>query len=192
MTLWNASGALTLGLTVAVAVASDAQTPQAPGGYRLASAQQPVASRAPLTGTWRKAETSKQRSGRHQAIDQAIESMGWLKRGAARDKLREVTSSADNIEIVDAGDQVTIAAAEKRITSSTDGRSTKLAGLDSEAAVQAVRVKGNLMVKVTGASGTRTTTYAMSPDGRNLTLEIEMAGGKLPKPIRYQVRYTRI
>ncbi len=183
----------TLGLACWLSLASIAcgQTPGVAETTPPGVASPPTAAPTSLTGTWRRLEDAQQRSRRHQAIDQATESLGWLKRNAAREKLRAVTGASSDLKIVDAGGQVTLEVAGRGTTVATDGRSVRLDGPEKSGTVVAVRDRGDLTIKVAGQGGSRTTTYVPSGDGKTLRLDVEMTGSRLATPIRYQATYIR-
>ncbi|MEN1681280.1 MAG: hypothetical protein AAGJ46_16955 [Planctomycetota bacterium] len=187
----DASKTLALAFSLAIATTAVAQQPSPYGSAPTAAASPAVAAGASLTGTWQPREDAKQRASRHQAIDQATESLNWMMRGKAREKLRSATASSDEVSIADAGQQVTLETPEQRMTVATDGRPTKVSTPEMTGTVRAIRSKGNLTVEVAGERGTRTTTYIPSRDGRTLTLDVQMSSARLAKPIRYQATYLR-
>jgi hypothetical protein len=144
---------------------------------------------ATLTGTWYHAENATEREQRYNAINQATENMNALARGRAREMLREKTAPLRNFTLTDEGDQVTLSMRGRRVTFTTDGSPTRATGERGAGTIQSLRQKGQLVVTIRGKTGTQTTAYHLSDDKKRLTLDISITGGKLPKPVRYQVTY---
>ena len=59
------------------------------------------------------------------------------------------------------------------------------------ASMQAVKRGGKLIVVSSMANATKTTTFELSADGRQLQQTVHMSGGRLPTPIQYVNTYTR-
>ena len=59
------------------------------------------------------------------------------------------------------------------------------------ASMQATKRDGKLIVVSSMANATKTTTYELSADGRQLKQTVDMSGGRLSTPIQYTNTYIR-
>lgn len=187
----DSSTTIVLACWLTIATNGFAEEPAAYDAAPPRGASSAAASLVSLSGSWRRQEDSRQRASRHRAIDQATETLGWLKRNAAREKLRALTAANDELRISDAGGSVMLETAERKMSVVVDGAPAEFSSPKMSGTVRAVRNEGKLTVEVASPSGKRTTTYLPSKDGKTMTLDIAMSGARLATPIRYQTTYIR-
>ena len=63
--------------------------------------------------------------------------------------------------------------------------------LPQSASIQVTKRDGKLIVVSSMANATKTTTYELSADGRQLQQTVDMSGGRLPTPIQFTNTYIR-
>ncbi len=146
---------------------------------------------ASLSGTWRYQGGVAEHARRHEAIDRATKGMGFLIRDRVRQRLREATMPAQQLTVADEGSQVTITMRGRQVTLRTDGSPKPVSGEGRAATMHARRQNGQLVVTIRGETGTRTTVYRLSDDGRGLILDVALNGERLSEPLRYRTNYRR-
>lgn len=154
-------------------------------------AQQGFAQDAKLTGDWKHSQDDKEQAQRYAAIDEATKGMNRIFRGRVREMLRAKTVPQSGFSLSDNGDQITLAGQDRRVTFKTDG-STKLVKSErGTATVRAKRENGKLTVTSQAQNGVQTTVYSLSKDKTHLVLEVTVAGGRLPDPVKFKATYHR-
>lgn len=71
------------------------------------------------------------------------------------------------------------------------GDAVNVEGRAGRGEAQAQRRNGNLVLSVDGENASRTTTYRLSQDGRQLVLDIRIDVQGISTPIRFRVTYER-
>jgi hypothetical protein len=102
-----------------------------------------------------------------------------------------MTSPENQIRIIDSGNQIKMTRMGREFTIALDGRPVAVNLGPQRATMQAVKSDGKLIVVSSMANATKTTTYEVSADGRQLKQVVNMSGGRLPTPIQYSNTYMR-
>ena len=158
-----------------------------------AVAAKSVASYAPknYSGTWRLSLSAAQQQQRQAAIDRAVSGFGRFHQGKARQVMDRMTSPENQLRIVDSGNQIEMTRMGREVTIALNGQPVAVNLGQGNASIQAVKRDGKLIVVSSMANATKTTTYELSADGRQLQQTVHMSGGRLPTPIQYVNTYTR-
>lgn len=152
-----------------------------------------VASSAPknYSGAWRLSRSAEQQRHRQAAIENAVSRLGLFQRGKARQVLERMTSPETQLRIVDSGNQIKMTRMGREVTLPLNGQPVAVNLGQRSASMQAVKRDGKLIVVSSMANATKTTTYELSADGRQLKQIINVSGQRLPTPIRYTNTYIR-
>ena len=152
-----------------------------------------VANSAPknFSGTWRLSLSAEQQQQRQAAIENAVSRFGRFQQGKARQVMDRMTSPENQMQIVDSGNQIKIARMGREVTIALNGQPVAVNLGQRSASMQATKRDGKLIVVSSMANATKTTTYELSADGKQLKQTVDMSGGRLPTPIHYTNTYIR-
>ena len=152
-----------------------------------------VANYAPknYSGTWRLSLSAKQQQQRQAAIESAVSRFGRFQQGKARQAMDRMTSPENQMRLVDSGNQIKMTRMGREVTIALNGQPFAVNLGQQSASMQAVKRDGKLIVVSSMANATKTTTYELSADGRQLKQTVDMSGGRLPTPIQYTHTYIR-
>ena len=172
-----------------------ARTQAAP---QLAAPQQPVVANSMASstqkgysGTWRLNPSTEQQQQRQAAIESVISRLGRFQQGRARQIIDRMTSPEKQMQIVDSGNQIKMTRMGREVTIALNGQPVAVNLGQQRATMQAVKRGGKLIVVSSMANATKTTTYELSANGRQLKQTVNMSGGRLPAPIQYTNTYIR-
>ncbi len=165
---------------------------------QLAAPQQPVVANSVASsiqkgysGTWRLNPSAEQQQQRQAAIESVISRLGRFQQGRARQVIDRMTSPENQMRIVDSGNQIKMTWMGHEVTVALNGQPVAVNLGQRSASMQAVKRDGKLIVVSSMANATKTTTYELSADGRQLKQIVDMSGGRLPTPIQYTNTYIR-
>ena len=144
------------------------------------------------SGTWRLSLSAGQQQQRKAAIESAISSFGRFQQGKARQVLDRMTSPENQLQIVDSGNQIKMTRMGREVTIALNGQPVAVNLGQRSASMQATKSDGKLIVVSSMANATKTTTFELSSDGRQLQQTVDMSGGRLPTPIQYTNTNTYI
>ena len=148
---------------------------------------------AKMTGHFRVAESDDVLQPRlAAAIEDAISPMNFIARPIARSRLRSVVYYCKQYEMALRPETVHVACDDRpRIDRRLDNSEGPVAGLQSEPADVKVQVgSDSVELRVSGADGTRITTYRFG-DGGALEVSVEVTSPRLERPVTWKVLYRR-
>ena len=99
-----------------------------------------------------------------------------------------MTLPENQMQIVDSGNQIKMTRMGREVTIA---QPVAVNLGQRSASMQATKRDGKLIVVSSMANATKTTTYELSADGRQLKQTVDMSGGRLPTPIQYTNTYIR-
>ena len=143
------------------------------------------------SGTWRLSLSAEQQRQRQAAIESAVSRFGRFQQGKARQVMDRMTSPENQLRIVDSGNQIIMTRMGREVTIALNGQPVAVNLGQRNASMQAVKRGGKLIVVSSMANATKTTSYELSADGRQLKQTVDMSGGRLPTPIQYTNTYIR-
>ena len=143
------------------------------------------------SGTWRLNPSAEQQQQRQAAIENVISRLGRFQQGRARQVIDRMTSPENQMRIVDSGNQIKMTRMGHEVTIALNGQPVAVNLGQRSASMQAVKRDGKLIVVSSMANATKTTTYELSADGRQLKQIVDMSGGRLPTPNQYTSTYIR-
>ena len=143
------------------------------------------------SGTWRLSLSAEQQQQRQAAIESAVSRFGRFQQGKARQVMDRMTSPENQLRIVDSGNQIKMTRMGREVTIALNGQPVAVNLGQQNASMQAVKRDGKLIVVASMANATKTTTYELSADGRQLQQTVDMSGGRLPTPIQFTNTYIR-
>ena len=143
------------------------------------------------SGTWRLSRSAEQQRHRQAAIESAVSRFGRLQQRKVRQVMDRMTSPENQLRIVDSGNQIKMTRMGREVTIALNGQPVAVNLGQQSASMQAVKRDGKLIVVSSMANATKTTTYELSADGRQLKQIVNMSGGRLPTPIQYSNTYIR-
>lgn len=132
------------------------------------------------------------------AIDAAIESvvakMSFLTRPFARAEVKAASPTFRRVVIESATDAITVTFdVGKPVRTPADGSAGQWTRDDGQGyEVRAHFLDGHLLQSFENRGGARVNTFALSPDGRTLTLDVVLSSDRLPEPVRYRLTFERI
>ena len=124
-------------------------------------------------------------------IESAVSRFGRLLQGKARQVVDRMTLPENQMQIVDSGNQIKMTRMGREVTIALNGQPVAVNLGPQSVSIQATKRDGKLIVVSSMANATKTTTYELSADGRQLQQTVDMSGGRLPTPIQYINTYTR-
>lgn len=157
----------------------------------LGVALQSVGQEATLSGVWIHSRDAKEQTQRYRSIDLVTEDIPQLFRGRANRMLREKTKPSAKINLTDTGERITFIRKDHRITVTTDNSPTRFKNEQGVATIRATRQDGKLVITRQAQDSKQETIYRLRENGALLHLDVSISGGRLNKPIRYQVTYHR-
>lgn len=139
-----------------------------------------------LNGSWQAAETKEEGKARASAINAVANSAPFFARGKVKDQLKKRTEPAKRLGIkVLTGNRVRLElAGGQALELELDGAPQVVERRGQKAKVTAREAGGALIVRTEGEKGHRVATYRRGA-GKYMHLSVEMAGGKLKKPLTY-------
>ena len=144
-----------------------------------------------FSATWRLSLSAEQQQQRQAAIENAVSRLGRFQQGKARQIMDRMTSPENQMQIVDSGNQIKMTRMGRAVTIALNGQPVAVNLGQRSASMQATKRDGKLIVVSSMANATKTTTYELSADGRQLQQTVDMSGGRLPTPIQYTSTYIR-
>ena len=144
-----------------------------------------------FSATWRLSLSAEQQQQRQAAIENAVSRLGRFQQGKARQIMDRMTSPENQMQIVDSGNQIKMTRMGREVTIALNGQPVAVNLGQRSASMQATKRDGKLIVVSSMANATKTTTYELSADGRQLQQTVDMSGGRLPTPIQYVNTYIR-
>lgn len=146
---------------------------------------------ASLTGIWRHEANKSETSERCEAINDATKGLGLLMRDRVNEHLREATEPLKELTLTKENGQLTFSSNGRHSKMTIGGPPTRVTGERGEGTTQAHYKDEKLVMIVRAESGTRTTIFQLSDDGKRMTLEVSLDSKKLGKPISYRETYVR-
>jgi hypothetical protein len=126
------------------------------------------------------------------AIDRAVRGMNFVTRPVARGRLRKTNDAYPWIRVQTDGNVTIEFAGRTPTVSRPDGTVVRWRRDDGEEFDVSTRmVQGRLEQRFVAEDGRRTNTYALSNDGRTLTMNVVIESPRLSEPLTYRLVYTR-
>lgn len=127
------------------------------------------------------------------AFEPALQEMNIVKRTAARQVLRRRVQPERHIRIAHTSATITIQDGSRpALEVPEDGREVDITTVEGNAAKISARVaEAVLRVNMNEEKGRYRARYSLSPDGRRLTVRVNLDYQQLPKPVSYKLVYTR-
>jgi hypothetical protein len=131
------------------------------------------------------------------AIENGTASMNFIKRPIARSRLKKTNPPVRLVTIARTGDEardeiVITFDARKPARSPATGTPVKWTREDGEVFDLSTRLVGDTLTQTFKAEdGSRTNSFALSPDGRELTFVVRLESPQLNAPIEYTLTLTR-
>ncbi|MEM9729341.1 MAG: hypothetical protein AAF997_12195 [Myxococcota bacterium] len=151
----------------------------------------PARAQDALTGTWKLAASGTETAQRLAAIEASTQDLPSFMRSRIKERLGDKTTPPSELRIRVKGDEVELSGRGQTLRLTVGGAAVPLEMEGRRASAQATRKNGNLVVKLQGDNGVRTTTYRLSKDGQGLVLDVEFNAQRLSTPVRYQSTYKR-
>lgn len=148
------------------------------------------ASSPALGGKWRAAETAQEAAQRKKAIEETVSEVPSFFRSKARKRLQEKTRPPAWLDISVDRSTLRLKAKSGDLELELGGAPKVVAHGGKRGKVSAKRANGQLVIKLEGEQGRRTTTYSMTKAGR-LRLKVRMEGSRLKKPLVYEQTFVR-
>ncbi|MCX4241730.1 hypothetical protein [Paraliomyxa miuraensis] len=148
---------------------------------------------AELEQSFRYAGGNKGRVAIEQAVDEAIADMSPLIRGIARTRLLEVNTVIETIDFSLGSDTLRTSYIGGRIIESpASGAAVRWVNQFGDTVNVSQRWSdGKLVQRIFDGNGSRTNVYRFSEDGQSMTMSVTIKADRLPKPIRYRLRYGK-
>jgi len=162
-------------------------------GPAAAGAEPSAALQAKMTGHFRVAESDDVLQQRlAAAIEHAIEPMNFIARPIARSRLHSVVYYCQQYQMALDAQTVHVACDDRpKIDRRLDNSEGPVAGLQSEPADVKVQVGAETVeLAITGADGTRITTYRFGGAGA-LEVSVKVVSPRLERPVTWKVLYRR-
>ena len=127
------------------------------------------------------------------AIDAAVAKMNFITRPVARSRLKKTNAPHRRVAIETGVQEITVAFdANAPVRMPADGRTAKWTRADGEVFDVSAQWAGDRLVQTFKAEdGQRTNTFVLGPDGRALSVQVEVTSPQLPAPVRYELAFER-
>lgn len=126
------------------------------------------------------------------AVDKSVEKMNFVIRPIARARLAK-SSRPPSIIAITVSDSIKISLETISVIAPADGRFVPWNRPNGEIAQISMRLDGErLMTTFKGTEGTRRNTFTLLDSGRTLAMDVLVESSRLPEPLRYRLRYTRV
>jgi hypothetical protein len=127
------------------------------------------------------------------AIDMAIARMNFITRPVARSRLKKTNAPHRRVTIETGAQEIAIAFdSNSPVRMPADGRTAKWTREDGEVFDVSAQWAGDKLVQTFKAEdGQRTNTFVLGPDGRVLSVQVEVTSPQLPAPVRYELAFER-
>lgn len=164
---------------------------EAPAAVTSASATpETLSAVARFTGSYKHVGGAAELEARDKAIDDVVADMSFMKRGVARDKLREANPIAEKVVVSESQGTLTIAMDERSYTAPLDSTPVKVKGITGDLLDLTVRVGAELEQAFEAEGKGRVNKYAL--EGNRLTVQVRIHSESLPKELTYALTYERI
>jgi hypothetical protein len=141
-------------------------------------------------GRYRHAGGDKELKARDQAIDDVVESMNFLARGIARDKLKETNPIAASLGIAADAKDLTITLDTRTYTGPLNGGTVKVKSITGDLMDMHYAVsKAEITQVFSGDDRGRVNRYRL--DSGKLTMHVRVHSSRLPKALVYSLTYVR-
>jgi hypothetical protein len=126
------------------------------------------------------------------AIQASVARMNFITRPIARSRLRKTNPAFRKIEITLAEQEISVAFdAGKPVRMPADGSTVQWTRDDGEVFDVAASWRGEQLVQSFKATdGQRINTFELSPDGKKLTLQVELTSPQLPSSLNYVLSFS--
>jgi len=127
------------------------------------------------------------------AIDAAITRMNFITRPVARSRLKKTNAPHRRVTIETGAQEIAIAFdANSPVRMPADGHTAKWTREDGEVFDVSAQWAGDKLVQTFKAEdGQRTNTFVLGPDGRALSVQVEVTSPQLPAPVHYELAFER-
>ncbi|MFU8807320.1 MAG: hypothetical protein ACNA8W_26155 [Bradymonadaceae bacterium] len=128
-----------------------------------------------------------------EAFEPALLEMGLVKRTLARQYMRRNVKPDEQLRIEQKETTVSIQSGDRPpIIAPLSGEETKYTKFDGSVARVRTRIIDDVLeLRAVEPAGGYTTRYSLSPDGRRLTMRVNLSYEQLPKPVSYMLVYVR-
>ena len=150
--------------------------------------------RTRFAGSWRWVGGEKEVAARDAAVEKGIESLFFAIRGIARSKIKSSVEIRQQIGFAFQNGSMTLSASGRSdVTSPEDGRVIAYKGEDGKTVklAQAFVGERTLVQTFNADEGGRSTSFALSADGKTLRATYKIFSPKLSNPIVYTLTYQR-
>jgi hypothetical protein len=128
------------------------------------------------------------------AIDSVVSELFFLARPFARSKLKAATDPCPKLEIDLEPETVSVWCPrdEDRFVSPSDGQPVETTFEEKKLTLEQ-QVRGDeIRQRMEGQDGVRINRYRLEGDRETLRMEIELKSPRLPRPVRYAIRYEKV
>jgi hypothetical protein len=127
------------------------------------------------------------------AIDAAVAKMNFIARPVARSRLKKTNTAHRRVTIASSAQEISIAFdGNAPVRMPADGQTAKWTRDDGEVFDVSARWADDQLVQTFKApDGQRVNTFALSPDGRTLNIQVEITSPQLPAPVTYALTFER-
>ena len=148
---------------------------------------------ARLAGVYREAPGAPNAANRDEGVQHAVDALFFAVRPIAFSRIVDGNPVFPVIRIAFHDGQINLQTPPVAATSPEDGSEASMTGLDHETNHVVQRLTTNSLVQRSWTEeGSRTTRFAVSPDGQTLTLHIQIRSPRLPVSVRYTMTYVRV
>jgi len=182
-------------LGTSLASPANAQLPAPAPASTSAPAEARTDPRALFGGTFRYVGSAAERDKRREAIDRSIGGLFFVIRPMARGRLESATQVPAQYTFSFEPGQIRVKVPERPdVLSRDDGTKAEYVYNDTRTPFTQRFVRGRLLQVFTfpNNEGSRTNEFALSPDGRTLTLKVHLSSSKLTAPLVYELTYQRV
>lgn len=128
------------------------------------------------------------------AIERVVAQMSFFTRSVARAEVKGASPTFTRVAIDTQPDAITVTFdARKPVRTPANGATIRWTRDDGVLFdVHAQLENDRLRQSFTNPSGTRINVFTLSPDGRTLTLDVELRSERLPAPVQYRLTFERV
>jgi hypothetical protein len=149
--------------------------------------------RARFTGTYRYAGSAQEEEARRAAIDHAVESMSFVIRSTARNRVTATTQILGFYTFsFEPGKIVVRPEARPEMVSGDKGEAVDYLYNGKHSTLTQVLAADRISQVFVSDDGRRENEFMLSQDGKTVTLKVTLTSGRLSSPVAYVLSYKRV
>jgi sugar lactone lactonase YvrE len=130
----------------------------------------------------------------NEVIEHAVGKLNFVTRDIARERLKKLNPAYRQVAITSSPNEISVTVDNQQpLRTPAEGAPVAWVGPDGGKVNVSMQLAGRRLAQTfTSADGRRVNDYALSPDGRTLTMQVRETSPRLPQGIKYKQVYRRV